>query len=70
MIRIRGKTILYDQFDFLLAGDKLNEKEKEFYRNVSADMEDYAAVDSPNALSGFLMKYYGKKALIWDGRKQ
>lgn len=55
---------LYDQFDFLLGSDKLNEKEKEFYRNVSVDMEDYAAVDSLNALSGFLMKHYGKKVII------
>lgn len=55
---------LYNQFDFLMDSDKLNEKEKAFYREVSADMENYAAVDSLNVLSSFLMKYYGKKVII------
>ncbi len=57
-------TKLYNQFDFLPDSGKLNEKEKEFYRQVSADMENYVAADSLNALSGYLMKYYGKKVII------
>lgn len=55
---------LYNQYDFLLESGKLNESEKEFYQKVSADMEDYVATDSLNALSGYLMKYYGKKVII------
>ena len=47
---------LYNQYDFLLESGKLNESEKEFYQKVSADMEDYVATDSLNALSGYLMK--------------
>ncbi len=57
-------TKLYNQFDFLVESDKLNEKEKAFYQEVTAHMENYAAIDSLNALSGYLMKYYGKKVIL------
>ncbi len=57
-------TDLYNKFDFLLDGRMLNDKEKEFYRRVSADMEDYIAADSLNTLSNYLMRYYGKKVII------
>lgn len=57
-------TDLYNKYDFLLESEKLNENEKEFYRKVSADMEDYVAADSLNALSNYLMKYYGKRVII------
>ncbi len=56
---------LYNQYSFLEDSDKLNEDEKQFCRSVSADMEDDVAVDSLNALSGFLAKHYGKKVLIF-----
>lgn len=55
---------LYNKYDFLLECGYLNEKEKETYRKVSADMEDYLAADSLNALSDYLMRYYGKKVII------
>ena len=55
---------LYNTFDFLLDGDCLNEDEKKSYREVSADMKDYLASDSLKALSGYLMRYYGKKVII------
>ncbi|MCM1134594.1 MAG: ATP-binding protein [Clostridium sp.] len=55
---------LYNQYDFLLNSEKLNEKEKEFFWKISADMEDYIATDSLNALSSFLMKHYGKKVIL------
>lgn len=55
---------LYNQFDFLLESGKLNDNEQDFFRNVSADMEDYMAAESLNALSGFLMKYYGKRVIL------
>ncbi|MDE6845148.1 MAG: ATP-binding protein [Lachnospiraceae bacterium] len=57
-------TSLYNQYDFLLSSEKLSEKEKDFFRKVSADMDDYAAADSLNALSHYLMKHYGKKVII------
>lgn len=57
-------TNLYNRYDFLLNGDLLNENEKEIYRNVSAEMEDYIAANSLNALADYLSRYYGKKAII------
>lgn len=57
-------TKLYNRYDFLLDSGKLNEKEKELYQKVSADMEDYIASDSLNMLSDYLMRYYGKKVII------
>ena len=57
-------TELYNKFDFLVESGILNENEKESYRKVSADMEDYIAADSLNALSNYLMRYYGKKVII------
>ena len=55
---------LYNQFDFLVDSGKLNDSEKEAYQKISADMEDYIAADSLNALSNYLMRYYGKKVII------
>lgn len=57
-------TDLYNQYDFLPNSGKLNDNEKYFFRKVSAEMEDYVATDSLNALSGYLKKYYGKKVII------
>ena len=57
-------TNLYNHYDFLLNSGILNDNEKEFYRKVSADMEDYIATDSLNVLSNYLMRYYGKKVII------
>lgn len=55
---------VYNEYDFLLDSDRLNENEKAFFKKVSADMEDYIAADSLNALSRYLMKYHGKKVII------
>ena len=57
-------TDLYNQYDFLPDSGKLNDNEKNFFRKVSAEMEDYVATDSLNALSGYLKKYYGEKGII------
>lgn len=58
-------TDLYNQFDFLPGSGKLNAREKEQYQKVSPDMEEYVAADSLNALSNYLMRYYGKKVIIF-----
>ena len=55
---------VYNEYDFLLDSDRLNENEKAFFKKVSADMEDYIAADSLNALSNYLMRYYGRKVII------
>ncbi len=57
-------TELYNRYDHLLDRKLLNEKEMEFYQNVSADMEDYTATESLKVMSGFLERYYGKRVII------
>lgn len=57
-------TNLYNRYDFLLASGLLNENEKEIYRKISAEMEDYIAVNSLNALSDYLSRYYGRRVII------
>lgn len=55
---------LYSQYDFLLEGDHLNEKEKKFFESVTADMGDVEATLALHQLSLYLSRYYGKKVLI------
>lgn len=57
-------TGLYNHCDFLLKGDFLNEKEKDFFNKVCAEMEDYVATLSLKTLSEFLYRYYGKRVII------
>lgn len=57
-------TSLYNQYDFLLDSDKLNEREKDFCRKISADMEEYTAIAAMSELSSYLMKHYGRKVII------
>lgn len=54
----------YNKYDFLLEGNLLNEKEKEFYQMVSAGMSDSIAAVSLRTLTGFLDRYYGKKVIL------
>ncbi len=55
---------LYKKFDFLLETDLLSHEEKEEFRGVSANMEDNEATSSLRALSDYLSRYYGKKAVV------
>jgi hypothetical protein len=55
---------LYNQYDFLLDGEVLNEKEKVAYQEISLDMTDSLAADSLNRLSDYLMRHYGKRVII------
>ncbi|MDE7351508.1 MAG: ATP-binding protein [Acetatifactor sp.] len=55
---------LYNKYDFLLDSGYLNEDEKETYQKISAQMEDYTAMNSLKALSDYLSRYYGKKVLF------
>ena len=56
---------LYTDYEFLLDSGVLREGDKDFFRQVSDDMDDDVVADSLNALSGFLAKHYGKKVLIF-----
>lgn len=55
---------LYAQFDFLLSGNLLNDKERVFFQRISPDMEDSDAAMALHQLSMFLFRYYGKKVII------
>lgn len=54
----------YNRNEYLLAGDLLNEKEREYYREVTAKMTDDMAAASLRAMAGFLNKYHEKKVII------
>ncbi len=54
----------YNKHDYLLEGDLLNEKEKEFYQEVTAKMADNTAAASLRSLSDFLRRYHGKNVII------
>ena len=55
---------LFNRYEFLLKEDSLNEKEKDFIKNISANMDNYSAISSLGTLSEFLYRYYGKKVII------
>ncbi len=55
---------LYNRYDFLLKSDCLNEDEKDMYKKVDPEMENYIASDSIRALADYLQRYYGKKPII------
>lgn len=55
---------LYDNYDFLLEGDLLNESQKAEFRNISVDMENYEVSFSINTLTMYLYRYYGKKVIM------
>ncbi len=55
---------LYSQYDFLLQGNLLNEKEKRFFDSVTVDMDDVTATLSLYQLSLYLSRYYEKNVMI------
>ncbi len=54
----------YSRYGFLADSGLLDERERESFRRVSPEMEDYQAANSLNALSNFLCRYYGRKVII------
>lgn len=55
---------LYTKFSFMLQGDKLCEREKEYFDYMKTDMSDSMAAMSLHRLSICLNRYYGKKVII------
>lgn len=55
---------LYNKYSFLCEGTLLNEKEKDYFRRVSSDMEEHEITISLRRLSGYLYKFYGKRVII------
>ena len=55
---------LFKRYVFMLKEECLNEKEKDFIKNISVNMDNYSAISSLGTLSEFLYRYYGKKVII------
>lgn len=55
---------VYNHFYYLLDREKLNDQEKEYFRKISVDMEEYVATDAIGVLSEILFRYYGKKVIV------
>lgn len=55
---------VYNKCDFLTEGDILNAKEKRFYSEVTAKMDDSTAAVALRNLSDYLCRYYGKKTIL------
>ena len=58
-------TKLYMINDFLLEGDILKAKEKDYFNSVSEKMDEVTACDALHNLSDYLLRYYGKKLIIF-----
>jgi len=54
----------YQHNRFLLEGNLLSEKEKEYFKSIEHGMSQETAAESINILSDFLSRYYGKKVII------
>ena len=55
---------LYSERRFLLEGDLLTPREKEYFERISETMNEEDATMSLHYLSSFLYRYYGKKVII------
>ena len=55
---------IYNRFDFLTQGELLNEKEKRYYSEVTARMDDSTAAVALRNMSDYLYRYYGEKVII------
>ena len=57
-------TDLYADHTFLLTSTALEEKDREFFRRVTADMDDADASMALHNMTKYLSRYYGKKVII------
>lgn len=55
---------LYAHYYFLLESDTMTDIDKEYFRRMSADMDDSDATLALHQLSDYLCRYYGKKVII------
>lgn len=55
---------VYNEFAFIMDSGMFTENDRTYFRSVSDVMADSVACKAIRRLSGFLEKYYGKKAII------
>ena len=57
-------TKLFIQYEWLFKDERFTKKDREFYDQVSRDMDDVVAALSLNRLCEWLYRYYGKKCIV------
>ncbi len=57
-------TDLYNENDYLLEGNLLNEKEREYYHNIKLGMDANLVTDAIRSMAGFMRRQYGQKVII------
>ena len=57
-------TDLYNENDYLLEENLLNEKEQEYYHNIKLGMDAKLATDAVRSMAGFMQRQYGQKVII------
>ena len=57
-------TDLYNENEYLLEGNLLNEKEREYYQNIKPGMSSTVAMNAIRLMTGFMQRYYNQKVLI------
>lgn len=55
---------LYQENNFLLEGDLLSKRDREYFERISADMNDGDAAFAIQQLCGYLYRYFGKKVIV------
>ena len=57
-------TELYNKNEYLLEGQLLNEKEREYYQGIKTGMDAKLATDAIRSMASFMQRYYNKKVII------
>ncbi len=57
-------TDLYNQNDYLLEGNLLNEREQKYYQEIELGMSSELADGAIRSMAGFMQRYYGQKVII------
>ncbi|MDE7268672.1 MAG: AAA family ATPase, partial [Lachnospiraceae bacterium] len=57
-------TDLYNENDYLLEGNLLNENEQEYYKNIKSGMDAKVATDAIRSMAGFMQRHYRQKVII------
>ena len=57
-------TKLFIQYEWLFKDERFTKKDREFYDQVSRNMDDVVASMSLNMLCEWLHRYYGKKVIV------
>ena len=57
-------TDLYNENDYLLEENLLNEKEQEYYHNIKPGMDAKLVTDAIRSMAGFMQRQYGQKVII------